>query len=109
MPAKMKVDYKKLIKMVESGSHQKKIMKAFKFKTAAQLKNHYLSALMEAGKAPKLKSGRSPKNSEPPKEVFVNKRGSVIIPKSLVEKMEFREGNKFSVRKTKSGISLRKL
>jgi len=38
MPAKKKVDYKKLIKMVESGTHQNEIMKAFKFKTAALLK-----------------------------------------------------------------------
>ena len=109
MPAKKNVDFKKLIKMVESGTHQKEIMKAFGFKTAAQLKNYYLSALMDVGQAPKLRSDRSSKAAAPPKETFVNKRGSLIIPKAIVAEMEFSEGDKFLVRKTKSGISLKKL
>jgi hypothetical protein len=48
MPAKKKVDYKKLLEMVESGKHQAEIMKEFAFKTATQFKNHYLSALIES-------------------------------------------------------------
>jgi len=64
---------------------------------------------MEAGKAPKIKSGRAIKNTTPPKEVFVNKRGSAIIAKALIGKMGFAEGDKFSVRKTKAGVSLKKI
>ena len=109
MPAKKMVDYKKLIEMVKSGMPQVEIMKALKFKTAAQFKNHYLSALIEAGKAPEIKTGRASKKSAPAKEAFVSKHGSVVIAKGLIEEMGFAVGDKFIVRKTKSGISLKKL
>lgn len=107
MPAKKKVNGAKLIKMVESGKHQQEIMKDFKFNTTAQLKAHYLDALMKAGKAPEIKSGRAKTKAAPGKEVFVSKRGSVVVPKAMIEEMGFAEGSKFTVRKTKSGISLK--
>ncbi|BBO82485.1 hypothetical protein [Desulfosarcina ovata] len=107
MPAKKKVDGAKLIKLVESGKHQRDIMKEFKFNTPAQLKSHYLDALMKTGKAPEIKSGRGGTTANPSKEVLVSKRGSIVIPRTMIEEMEFSEGNKFSVRKTKSGISLK--
>ena len=107
MPAKKKVDGKKLIKMVESGKLQSEIMQDFKFNTAAQFKAHYLDALMEAGKAPEIKSGRGKAKAAVSKEVFVSKRGSVVIPKAMVDTMGFAEGATFTVRKTKTGISLR--
>lgn len=107
MPAKKKINGAKLIKLVESGKHQLEIMKAFKFNTAAQFKAHYLDALMKAGKAPAIKSGRSKAPVRSDKDVLVSKRGSVVIPKSVIEEMGYKEGNKFTVRKTKSGISLK--
>ena len=107
MPAKKKVDGAKLIKMVESGKHQQEIMKEFKFNTAAQFKSHYLDALMKTGKAPEIKSGRKKVKTNTAKEVLVSKRGSVVIPKSMVGEMGFAQGSKFTVRKTKSGISLK--
>ena len=109
MPAKKKVDYKKLLEMVESGKHQIEIMKELAFNTAAQFKSHYLSALIEAGKAPEIVTSRASKKSTPAKEAFVSKRGSVVIAKGLIEEMGFAVGDNFSVRKTKSGISLKKL
>ena len=109
MPAKKKVDYKKLIEAVKSGKTQSEIIKQFKFNTAAQFKSHYLDALIQAGEAPEIKMGRASKKVEPLKNTFVSKRGSVIINKILVAEMGFKEGDQFSVRKTKSGISLRKL
>ena len=109
MPAKKKVDYKKLLKAVESGAPQAEIIKDFKFNTAAQFRNHYLSALIEAGKAPEIKTGRLSSNSRPKKEVFVSKRGSVVISKSLIDDMGFSEGDVFIVRRTKAGISLKKM
>ena len=107
MPAKKKINGAKLIKMVESGKHQQEIMKDFKFNTTAQFKAHYLDALMKAGKAPKIKSGRGQAKANPSKEVLVSKRGSVVIPKTMIDEMGFSEGNKFAVRRTKSGISLK--
>lgn len=109
MPAKKKVDGAKLIKMVADGTHQSEIMKEFNFNTAAQCKSHYLDALMKAGKAPEIKSGRAKTKTKVVKEAFVSKRGSVVISKGLIGEMGFAEGDKFVVRKTKSGISLRKI
>ncbi|WP_319405709.1 hypothetical protein [uncultured Desulfosarcina sp.] len=109
MPAKKKVDYAKLIKLVESGTPQSEIMKAFKFSTATQFKTHYLSALIETGKAPEIKTGRTSSKTSPANEVFISKRGSVILSKGLIESMGLAEGDKFAVRKTKAGISLKKI
>lgn len=109
MPAKKKVDYKKLITAIEGGKTQSEILKAFKFNTAAQFKTHYLDALMKAGKAPKIKTSRASAKSGPTNEALVSKRGSVAISKGLIEEMGFAVGEKFTVRKTKSGISLKKL
>jgi hypothetical protein len=109
MPAKKKVDYKKLLKTVKSGKPQADIIKEFKFNTAAQFKNHYLNALIEAGEAPEIQTTRSSAKATPKKEAFVSKRGSVVIAKGLIGGMGFAEGDKFAVRKTKAGISLKKL
>ena len=107
MPAKKKIDGAKLIQMVKSGKLQQEIMKTFKFNTAAQFKAHYLDALMKAGQAPEIKSGRGKVKANSAKEVLVSKRGSVVIPKSMIDEMGFAQGSKFTVRKTKSGISLK--
>jgi hypothetical protein len=109
MPAKKKVNYKKLIEAVKSGKSQSEIIKDFNFNTTAQFKSHYLDALIQSGQAPEIKTGRAPKKAEPAKEALVNKRGSVVINKGLVADMGFEEGDKFLIRKTKSGISLKKL
>ena len=107
MPAKKKIDGAKLIKMIESGKLQSEILKEFKLSTSAQLKTHYVDALMNAGKAPQIQSGRGKSTGAPSKETMVSKRGSIVIPKALIEEMGFKEGDKFTVRKTKSGISLK--
>ena len=109
MPAKKKVDYKKLLKAVESGKPQADIIKEFKFNTATQFKNHYLAALMESGQAPAIQTTRASAKTAPAKEAVVSKRGSVVISKALIGEMGFAEGDKFAVRKTKAGISLKKL
>jgi bifunctional DNA-binding transcriptional regulator/antitoxin component of YhaV-PrlF toxin-antitoxin module len=41
------------------------------------------------------------------KEVAVSKRGSLIIPKELIEELGFKVGDLFMARKTKVGISLK--
>jgi len=109
MPPKKKVDYAKLVKAIESGTRQSEVMKQFNFKSAAQFKNHYLNALIETGKAPEIKIGRASSKAAPAKDVAVSKRGSVVISKALVDEMGFGAGEKFAVRKTKAGISLKKI
>ena len=109
MPAKKKVNYKKLLEAVNSGKPQADIIKEFKFNTAAQFKNHYLEALMGSGQAPAIVTKRVSAKAAPAKEAVVSKRGSVSIAKGLITDMGFAEGDKFAVRKTKTGISLAKI
>lgn len=109
MPKKKKINSKKLIKMVKDETPQKEILKAFGFKTSAQLKSAYMNALIEEGAVPAIKSGRGAAKPVISNEVIVGKRGSIIIPKGLVGELGFLENDRFLVRKTKSGISLKKL
>ena len=106
---KKKVDGKKLLDMVKSGTEQKEMMKKFGFKTSTQLKVAYANALMKEGKAPEIKSGRKGKAPGKSKnEIKVNKRGSLIVPGPMVHAMGFKQGDAFRVRKTKAGVSLKK-
>jgi hypothetical protein len=111
MPRKKVVNQEKLVKAVESGTPSKEIMEKFGIKTSAQLKALYLDALVAKGKAKGI-VGRVPKSGlagKRDKNIVVNKRGSLIVPKDLVAEMGFKEGEAFKVRKTKSGVSLKKL
>lgn len=112
MPRKKVVDYKKLIKAVEAKAPSKELMTEFGFKTSAQLKVHYLDALIAEGQAPPIvtKRGRSAALSmEDETVVKVTKRGSISVPKDLIEEMGYEEGDGFVVRKTKAGMILKQL
>jgi hypothetical protein len=109
MPPKKKIDPAKLVKAIESGTRQSEVMKQFNFKSATQFKSHYLNALIETGKAPEIKVGRGSSKPAPSNDVAVSMRGSVVIAKGLIDEMGFAVGEKFAVRKTKAGISLKKV
>jgi hypothetical protein len=109
MPKKKVVDSKKLIKMVKDETPQPEIMKTFGFKTSVQLKNAYMNALIDEGTVPAIKKGRGAAKKDVSNEVNVGKRGSIIVPKGLVEELGFVENDRFLVRKTKAGISLKRL
>ncbi len=110
MPRKKKIDAKKLIEMIKNGTEQKEILKKFGFKNSTQLKVAYTNALMEEGKAPEIKTGAKAKSADKGKnEIRVNKRGSLIVPGPLVQAMGFKQGDAFQIRKTKAGISLKKV
>ena len=110
MPKKKAVDSKKLIQMIKQGFPRPEIMEAFGFKTSTQLNTAYMSALIEQGEVPEIVSGRGKATkAKVSNEAKVRKSGSIIIPKGLVEDMRFVQNDKFLVRKTKSGISLKRL
>jgi len=109
MPKRKAIDYAKLIKMVEDGVPRPEIMKQFKIKTSNQLTLIYARAQMESGKIPQIIGGRGTVAAGESNEVTVGKRGSVIIPKNIAERFGVAVGDKFTVRKTKSGIALKKL
>jgi hypothetical protein len=108
MAKRKEIDGKLLVKMVKDGAPQSDIIKKFGFNTSTQLKVAYANALMESGKIPEIKSPRGGKPAGGiKKEVSVSKRGSLIIPKGLIEELGFKEGDLFVTRKTKAGISLK--
>jgi hypothetical protein len=109
MPKKKAFDGKKLIKMVKDETHQDEIMKAFGFKTAAQIKAAHYRALVEAGEIPGIVGGRGAGKAEKVKPIGVGKRGSIIIPAEKVADLGIGEKDKFMVRKTKAGIALKRV
>ena len=60
-------------------------------------------------KVPAIKGGRGAGKADKGKEVSVGKRGSIIIiSKELVESLGIGADDKFTLRKTKLGIALKK-
>lgn len=110
MPKHKKIDEKKLVQMVKEGTEQNEIMETFGFKTSTQLKVAYANALMETGDAPKIKgSGKRGRKKTVDMKVTVNKRGSLIISKKIIESMGIEIGAAFEAKKTASGIQLKKI
>jgi len=105
---KLEIDSQQLIEMISSGSSQKEIMEKFGINTSTQLKVAYANALMETGKIAIIKSGRASGKKEVAREISVGKRGSIIVPKDLVSELGFQEGDSFTVKKSKIGITLSK-
>jgi hypothetical protein len=60
------------------------------------------------GKVPAIKGGRGAGKASKVKAIGVGKRGSIIISKELVEGLGIGAEDKFTVRKTKAGIALKK-
>ena len=57
---------------------------------------------------PAIKGGRGAGKADKTKQVSIGKRGSIIISKELVESMGIGAGDKFTLRKAKAGIALKK-
>jgi hypothetical protein len=109
MPKRKTVDAAKLIKLIEDETPQAEIMKKMGFKTSTQVKAAYMSALIAEGKVTGIKGGRGAGKAAKVKLVGVGKKGSIIIPKELVESQGVGADEKFTVRKTKAGIALKKV
>lgn len=104
------VDFKKLLQDLKKGVPQDQLMKNYGFKTSTQLKTAIANATMAEGLIPKLVGGRGGRKSkEISQKVKVNSRGSLIIPKQLVGLAGLKAGEAFEVRKSKAGLSLKKV
>jgi hypothetical protein len=108
MPRKKALDTAKLIKMIDDETPQAEIMKKMGFKTSTQLKTAYMTALIAEGKVPSIKGGGGAGKTSKVKAIGVGKRGSIIISKELVASLGIGTKDKFTVRKTKAGIVLKK-
>jgi hypothetical protein len=109
MPKKKAVDAAKLIKMIEDETPQADILKKMGFKSSMQLKAAYMSALVAEGKVTPIKGGRGGGKTQKAKTVNVGKRGSIVISKDLVDVLGISGDEKFTVRKTKAGIALKRV
>ena len=108
MPKKIKFDGEKLLEMIKDKTPQNEIMEKFKFKTATQMKNAHYRALVETGEITGIVGGRGAGKAEKVKLIRVGKRGSVIIPAERIAELGIGKDDKFTVRKTKAGIALKK-
>ena len=96
--------------MVGSGATKKEIMNKFGNKTYPQVDKAYLDALVKEGTVPAIRSGRGTAGKKAvSKQVKLNQRGSLIIPIALIDDLGITEKDTFEVRKTKAGISLKRI
>ncbi|MDJ0784861.1 MAG: hypothetical protein QNJ22_23045 [Desulfosarcinaceae bacterium] len=105
MPKKKAINEKALIKAITDKLPQAQVIKKFGFKTSAQMRSAYLTALINTGKAPAIEKSKK-KAGAVSTAIKVGKRGSLIVPKALVESFGYKEGDTFAVKSTKAGIRL---
>ena len=102
----MREEAKQIIDMVKSGIPDKEIMEKLAIKTKASLKKMYYDALVEAGK---IKDIAEERDVGMKKTLKVTKGGTLFLSKKLlIEKLGFKEGDRFIVSKRKDGIILKK-
>lgn len=96
------LNYEKLIKMVDDGVEQSKLLDEFEFKNRTQLKVAYVDGLIELKKIPAINCPKGRKQKPISKTISVNSRGSLIINKKLVNNMGLKAGDTFEVNKLSS-------
>lgn len=109
MAKRKQIDGNSLIAMVEAKTPQKEIMDHFGFKTSSQFKLAYVNALMANGKAPKIHSSRITPKTTADRRVAVNKRGTLTLPKALLESLGIQEGDAYTVKPRKGDLTLKKI
>ncbi len=102
----MREEAKRLIEMVRKRVPDKEIMEKLGIQTKASLRRMYYDALVEAGKIRDIVAER---DVEMKRTLKVSKKGTLLLSKKLsIEKLGFKEGDRFIVSKRKDGIILRK-
>ena len=107
----MKEEYKKLVEMVKKNLPDKEIMEKLGVQSKATLKKMYYDALVEAGKIKDILTEKEAKKGrDKGRKLSIGKRGTITLSKALlVDKLGFKEGDKFTVSKRKDSIILRKV
>lgn len=99
------VEHNALVQAIEMGVEKHEVMEKFGYKTSSTLKTAYLDALIALEKVTPLNNKR--KKKEVDKTVKINSRGSIVIPKNLVDLLELNAIDLFRIEKTNGGISLK--
>jgi len=106
MVRKRLVDHNALVQAIEMGKPSKEIMQQFGFKSLGALKVAYMDALVALEKVPSIKKGTREKKVN--NIVGINSRGSLIIPKKLVDALDLDETALFAVEKKGEDLCLKR-
>ena len=107
MARKKLVEHNALLQAIEMGLPKKEIMEKFGFKTQSALKTAYYNALVALDKIEKVNDSRKRKKVNT--KISVNSRGSLVIPKKLVDQMDIDAEDIFDVVKNGTGLMLKKV
>jgi len=99
------VEHNALLQAVEMGMSKDAIMEKFNIKGLPELKLAYYDALVALDKIKDVKKGRKSKKVD--NKVSINGKGSLVIPKKLVEALNLGEMDTFKVVKSDSGLILK--
>lgn len=105
MVRKRLVDHNALIQAIEAGLPNQELMLRFGYKTLGALKVAYLDALMSLDKVPAINTKRREKKVD--NVVGINSRGSLVIPKKLVDALGLDKATLFRVVKDGTDLSLK--
>jgi bifunctional DNA-binding transcriptional regulator/antitoxin component of YhaV-PrlF toxin-antitoxin module len=105
VPRKKLVEHNALLQAIEMGLPTAEIMEKFGIKTSAALKTAYLNALIALGKIKDINKGRKSKKVN--NKVSINSRGSLVIPKKLVDSLGLNGSDTFEVVKNGTGMLLK--
>ena len=106
MARKKLVEHNALVQAIEMGTPQAAIMERFGFKTVPALKTAYYNGLVALGKIEDVNKKRTKKKVDP--KICVNGRGSLVIPKKLVDHLGIDPEDRFEVVKKGGGLELKK-
>jgi len=104
MPKRRKIDTSRIIEAVESGRLSIDTMNSFGLEQKSR----------KSRRSRQRSAGRSLENSADDlgvvwsNEVKVNKRGSLVLPRTLLQVLGFSPDDTLKIRKTKVGINLKK-
>jgi bifunctional DNA-binding transcriptional regulator/antitoxin component of YhaV-PrlF toxin-antitoxin module len=99
------VEHNALLQAVEMGMSKDAIMEKFNIKNLQGLKLAYYDALVALDKIKDVKKGQKPKKVD--NKVSINSRGSLVIPKKLIDDLDLGEMDTFKVVKSDSGLMLK--
>lgn len=103
MPKRRMVDASKVIEAVKSGRLSKDTLDSY------GLNSKPPDASKSTGRRGRKRAAEIPASDYEYRDIQVNKRGSLVLPKALLDALDVDPDGAFAARKTKSGIVLRKV
>jgi hypothetical protein len=98
------VEHNALIQAIEMGIPRDELKKRFGFKSLGALKVAYLNGLIALGKVAAIHTIRKEKRVD--NKVRINSRGSLVIPKALIDSLGLSKSELFKVEKAGDGLAL---